>query len=157
MRVALVTEYYYPHLGGVTEHVANLSRQFQQAGHTTLIVTGTFATAAGPHSGGVKVRRLGTLDSAVWLHVRATAVFAISFALLLAWLFVRRSRHLRWALAVFGLLVVQMVIGEIQYRTYGTVSWYVVLVHVALAASLFAWTVGLVARLWRPLAHPGRT
>jgi hypothetical protein len=25
-----------------------------------------------------------------------------------------------------------------------------VLIHVALAATLFAWTVGLVARVWRP-------
>ena len=33
-----------------------------------------------------------------------------------------------------------------QYRTYGTVPWWVVVVHVTLAAVLFAWTVGLVAR-----------
>ena len=44
----------------------------------------------------------------------------------------------------------QMIVGEFQYRMYGTIPWWVVLIHVALAASLFAWTVGLVARVWRP-------
>ena len=29
----------------------------------------------------------------------------------------------------------------------------VVLIHVALAATLFAWTVGLVVRVWRPAAN----
>ena len=46
-----------------------------------------------------------------------------------------------------------MGIGEYQYRTYGTVPWYVVVVHVVTAAVLFGWTVGLVARLWRPVRH----
>jgi heme A synthase len=50
------------------------------------------------------------------------------------------------------ILLVQMAIGETQYRTYGTVPWWVVLTHVVVAAVLFAWTVGLVARLWRPVA-----
>jgi hypothetical protein len=36
---------------------------------------------------------------------------------------------------------------------YGTIPWWVVLIHVALAASLFAWTVGLVARVWHPTRH----
>jgi len=40
----------------------------------------------------------------------------------------------------------------VQYRTYGTVPWGVVVAHAALAAALFGWTVGLVARLWRPVA-----
>jgi hypothetical protein len=44
-----------------------------------------------------------------------------------------------------------MAIGELQYRNYGTVGWGVVVLHVALAAALFAWTVGLVARFWRPV------
>ena len=59
-----------------------------------------------------------------------------------------RSRHLRAALAVLGLLAVQMVIGEVQYRTH--LPWGLVLVHVALAALLWAATVAFVARLWRP-------
>ena len=64
---------------------------------------------------------------------------------------------MRGCAGLLGILALQMAIGELQYRTYDSVSWYVVLVHVAVAACLFAWTVGLVARLWRPLAHAGRT
>lgn len=113
-----------------------------------LIVTGTLATAAGPHSGGSDVRRIGTLEPAVWLHVRAVAVFGVSFALLAIWLVHLRSRHLRAALTVLGLLVVEMVIGEVQYRT--QLPWGLVLVHVSLAAIVWAATVAFVARLWRP-------
>ncbi len=39
MRIALVTEYYYPHLGGITEHVHNLAKVFTAAGHTAIVVT----------------------------------------------------------------------------------------------------------------------
>lgn len=39
MRIALVTEYYFPHLGGVTEHVHNLALQFQWRGHSAIVVT----------------------------------------------------------------------------------------------------------------------
>jgi phosphatidylinositol alpha-mannosyltransferase len=39
MRIALVTEFYYPHLGGVTEHVHHLSRVFNAVGHPTIVVT----------------------------------------------------------------------------------------------------------------------
>jgi heme A synthase len=128
-----------------------------------LVVSGTLATAAGKfpgNSGDTRVRRLGSFEPAVALHVRAVAAFGIVFLLLAVWAWRNRSRYawlIRGCAGLLAILAVQMTIGEIQYRTYGTVSWSVVLVHVALAASLFAWTVGLVARLWRPLAHPGRT
>ena len=49
MRIALVTEFYYPHLGGVTEHVHNLAVQFQRAGHPTLVVTSHMAPPARGH------------------------------------------------------------------------------------------------------------
>ena len=39
MRVALVTEFYYPHLGGVTEHVHNLARTLIQLGHHAIVIT----------------------------------------------------------------------------------------------------------------------
>jgi hypothetical protein len=45
-----------------------------------------------------------------------------------------------------------MAVGESQYRMYGTIPWWVVLLHVTLAATLFAWTVGLAVRVWRPAA-----
>ena len=43
MRIALVTEYYYPHLGGVTEHVHNLALELQSQGITH--------RGDGPHGG----------------------------------------------------------------------------------------------------------
>ncbi|MEP7226290.1 MAG: glycosyltransferase family 4 protein [Gemmatimonadales bacterium] len=39
MRVALVTEFYYPHLGGVTEHVYNLARFLNATGHHAIVIT----------------------------------------------------------------------------------------------------------------------
>jgi phosphatidyl-myo-inositol alpha-mannosyltransferase len=39
MRVALVTEYYFPHLGGVTEHVYNLAKLLNHWGHPTIVIT----------------------------------------------------------------------------------------------------------------------
>jgi phosphatidylinositol alpha-mannosyltransferase len=39
MRIALVTEYYFPHLGGVTEHVYNLARLLNDWGHPTTVIT----------------------------------------------------------------------------------------------------------------------
>jgi cytochrome c oxidase assembly protein subunit 15 len=112
-----------------------------------LVVTGMLATAAGPHPGSVAVQRLGSFQPAVWLHVRATAVFGIAFAAVLVWLWRRRSPHLKVALLVLGLLAVQMAIGEIQYRN--RLPWWLVLGHVTMAATVWAATVTFVAGLWR--------
>jgi cytochrome c oxidase assembly protein subunit 15 len=113
-----------------------------------LVVTGVLVTAAGPHSGSVAVPRIWSFRPAVWLHVRATAVFGISFALLLAWLAWHRLGQVRAALAVIGVLAVQMAVGEIQYRT--KLPWWLVLTHVTLAAALWTATAIFVALLWRP-------
>jgi phosphatidylinositol alpha-mannosyltransferase len=43
MRIALVTEYYFPHLGGVTEHVHNLAKLLNQWGHPTTVITAHMA------------------------------------------------------------------------------------------------------------------
>ena len=124
-----------------------------------LVVTGTLSTAAGrfPGSNGAQVvERIGNFHDAVWLHVRAVAAFGIVFLLLAAWAWTRRRDWpwlLRGCAGLLAILLAQMGLGELQYRTYGTVPWWVVVLHVALAASLFAWTVGLVARLYRPVAH----
>jgi heme A synthase len=40
-----------------------------------------------------------------------------------------------------------MAVGEIQYRN--QLPAWLVLIHVGLAAAVWAWTVGLVAALWR--------
>ena len=55
-----------------------------------LVVTGTFSTAAGPHSGDADVvERLWHLDDAVYLHVRTTAVFGALFLFVLGLLAAR--------------------------------------------------------------------
>ncbi|MGH3104144.1 MAG: COX15/CtaA family protein [Gaiellaceae bacterium] len=118
-----------------------------------LVVTGTFTTAAGPHSGGEEIRRLGQLTDSLYVHVRATAVFGCVFLFVLGYLAARRARAPRLfalALGLLGLILVQMAVGETQWRT--ELPWGVVLVHVGLAAAIWAWTVVLVTLFWRPTA-----
>lgn len=57
MRVALVTEFYYPHLGGVTEHVHHLGAELRRRGHEAFIIT---SHMAGESNDPPFVRRLGT-------------------------------------------------------------------------------------------------
>jgi cytochrome c oxidase assembly protein subunit 15 len=113
-----------------------------------LIVSGTLATASGPHPGSTVVRRLWSFQPAVYWHVRATAVFGICFAIMLVWLYRTRSPHLRAALVVLGLLLAQMVVGEVQYRTH--LPWWLVLVHVTIATTVWAALTAFMVRLWRP-------
>ena len=113
-----------------------------------LIVSGTLATASGPHPGSAVVRRLWSFEPAVYWHVRATALFGVSFAVLLYTLVRRRSRHVRGTLVLLGLLAVQMAIGEIQYRTH--LPWWLVLVHVTVATTVWAVATAVVFALWRP-------
>jgi cytochrome c oxidase assembly protein subunit 15 len=117
-----------------------------------LVVTGAVASASGPHSGGQDIRRLGIgIVDAVYVHVRAVAVFGVGFALVAGWL----ARHRREvpriaALAGFllAVLVGQMILGEVQYRSH--LPWGLVLVHVVLAALVWSTTVALVYSVWRP-------
>lgn len=113
-----------------------------------LIVSGTLATASGPHPGSTVVGRLWSFQPAVYWHVRATAVFGTSFAVMLVWLYRTKSPHLRAALLVLGLLLVQMVVGEVQYRTH--LPWWLVLVHVTVATTVWAALTAFMVRLWRP-------
>jgi heme A synthase len=80
--------------------------------------------------------------------VRATAVFGIAFAILLVWLVRNRAPQVRAAYAVLALLAVQMVIGETQYRTH--LPWWLVLVHVTMAVTVWAALTAFVFSLWRP-------
>jgi heme a synthase len=113
-----------------------------------LLFSGTLATASGPHPGSTVVRRLWSFQPAVYWHVRATAVFGVSFLLLLVWLVRNRAPQVRAAFVVLGLLLVQMAIGETQYRTH--LPWWLVLVHVTMAATIWAAVTVLVYSLWRP-------
>ena len=116
-----------------------------------LVVTGTLSTASGPHPGdSAEIERFWNLLDAVYVHVRATAVFGICFLLLLVWL--HRNRNRAGVLApgagiLLVLLLAQMAVGELQWRN--QLPWWLVLIHVAMAALVWAWTVALVTALWR--------
>ncbi|HJQ52059.1 MAG TPA: COX15/CtaA family protein [Gaiellaceae bacterium] len=123
-----------------------------------LAVSGTAATAGGrfPGSSGSKiVPRLGSFKPEVYWHVRAVAAFGIVFLVLAAWAWTQRARYpwvLRGCIGLLAILAAQMTIGEVQYRTYADVPWWLVLLHVVTAATLVGWTVGVVGRVWRPVA-----
>ena len=112
-----------------------------------LVVTGAVATASGPHSGGEDIRRLGlAVTDAVWVHVRATAVFGIGLVLVGAWIVMHRRAVpgiARVGLALLLVLGTQMLVGEVQYRN--ALPWGLVLVHVLLAATV--WMLTRDARL----------
>jgi heme a synthase len=119
-----------------------------------MVVTGAVASASGPHSGGEDIRRLGIgIVDAVYVHVRAVAVFGIGFLLLAAWLVPRRKEVpgvAALAGVLLGLLVAQMAVGEVQYRNH--LPWWLVLIHVSLGAAVWSATVALVYATWRPPA-----
>jgi cytochrome c oxidase assembly protein subunit 15 len=125
---------------------------------SVLVVSGTVATAAGRfpgNNGADVVPRLGSFYPAVYWHVRAVAVFGIVFLALAVWAWLRRREFpwlLRGCAGLLAILLVQMGIGEAQYRRYGSIPWWVVVIHVTVAALLFAWTVGLAGRIWRPMS-----
>jgi cytochrome c oxidase assembly protein subunit 15 len=118
-----------------------------------LVVSGTFATAAGPHSGGGKhIDRFASLKPTVYVHAVVVAIFLGAFVFSLGYLAARRERSPRLfmlAVGVLALLFVQMGVGEVQWRTH--LPWGVVLVHVILAGTLWAATVALATLFWRPL------
>jgi len=122
-----------------------------------LIVSGSLATAAGPHSGGGKadkIDRVGRLDPFVYAHGAVVGIFLISLLFSLGYLAARRERAHRLFLlgaAVFAVLLLQMGLGELQWRTH--LPWGLVLVHVFLAASVWVGTVALATLFWRPNVH----
>jgi heme a synthase len=119
-----------------------------------LIVSGSFATAAGPHSGGGKadkIDRVGRLDPFVYAHGAVVGVFLLTFLFSLGYLAARREHAQRLFLlgtGVFVVLLAQMGLGELQWRTH--LPWGLVLVHVFLAATVWVGTVALATLFWRP-------
>jgi cytochrome c oxidase assembly protein subunit 15 len=116
-----------------------------------LVVTGAFVTAAGPHSGGTGIERLGDLEDAMWVHVRVSAVFGVAFLALVATLQRYRDRARKTALlaaGVLALLLLQMVVGEVQWRN--QLPWQLVLGHVTLATLVWTGVVALAVVLRRP-------
>jgi cytochrome c oxidase assembly protein subunit 15 len=119
-----------------------------------LVVTGTVATASGPHSGGQDIRRLGLgVTDTVYVHVRATAVFGIGLVVVGLFLWRLRSELpgiARAAVVLLGVLITQMAVGEIQYRN--ALPWWLVVIHVSLAATIWVMTVAIAYSLHRPAA-----
>ena len=124
------------------------------AATAALVTSGAFATAAGPHPGDrADIRRLGDVDTMIAVHVRVTAAFGFVLLLVVAYVAIRRDEHprlFRAAVGVLGLVVLQMSVGELQYRL--ELPWELVLLHVALAAAVWAAVVAFVAGIWRPPA-----
>ena len=123
-----------------------------------LIVSGTLATAAGStrHPGSTVVRRLWSFQPAVYWHVRATAVFGISFALLLVWL-VRNAQPRTCAAALVVLGAARRADGDRR----DAVPHAPAVVARARARHrsprrVWAAVTAFVVRLWRPAA-PRRT
>ena len=113
-----------------------------------LVVSGTLVTAAGPHSGGEDILRFGNLIEAVHIHIGATALFGVTFLALVGMLVLERRRartELLLAGAILALLLVQMAIGEAQWRR--GLPWGLVLVHVTVATTVWVAVVTLAARI----------
>jgi cytochrome c oxidase assembly protein subunit 15 len=119
-----------------------------------LIVSGALATASGPHSGGGaadKIGRLGRLQPIVYSHAVVVGIFLLTFIFSLGYLAARRDRAPRLfmlGVAVFVLLLAQMGLGELQWRTH--LPWGLVLAHVFLAATVWVGTVALATLFFRP-------
>jgi heme A synthase len=78
-------------------------------------------------------------------------VFLLAFLFSLGYLAARRERSPRLFLfgaAVFFLLLLQMGLGELQWRTH--LPWGLVLVHVFLAATVWIGTIALATLFVRP-------
>lgn len=156
LAVGLANEALRLELGGSPPLVHPLVRRASllfAAAACALVTTGAFATAAGPHPGAQKeIRRIFTVEGTVYVHVRATAVFGVMFLCGVAYLVWRREwRLVALASGLLGILLAQMAVGEIQYRS--GLPWWLVVIHVSLAAVLWAWTAALVASLWRPVSR----
>lgn len=121
-----------------------------------LVVTGAVSTASGPHPGADQdVKRLGLeIADAVYVHVRVAAVFGIG-TLVVGWFLWRLRGRYPGVVRLWGVLLValvaQAILGEVQYRN--ALPWGLVLVHVCLAATIWALSIALAYVLWRPPAQ----
>ena len=124
-----------------------------------LVVTGAVVTASGPHPGSSEdVKRLGVeIVDTMYVHVRAATAFGIGVLVLGALLYRLVSSYPGLVRIWIGLLVVlvaQAILGEVQYRN--ALPWGLVLVHVMLAAAIWASSLALAFALWRPPAPLSR-
>src|ERR1051326_4654651 len=61
LRIGIVTEYYYPLLGGISENVHHTATELVSRGHDVTIITSSPSTNGNglPHPNGIPVRRVG--------------------------------------------------------------------------------------------------
>ena len=118
---------------------------------------------------GFLVFTAGPMVASLWLsftdyslvepaHAVGTAIFGLCFVFMLGYLVSRRSvapRLLSLALGVLALVGAQIVIGAVQYHSH--LPWWLVLIHIATAVSVWAGVVALAALFQRPLASLIRT
>ena len=128
-----------------------------------LVATGAVATASGPHPGSQKgVERLGhrrsrTPSTCTCGSRRRSASASSSSAPSCSACRRAYPGLLRLWAGALVVLVAQMILGEVQYRN--ALPWGLVLLHVFLAATIWALSVAITAALWRPpaaLAGPPR-
>ncbi len=124
-----------------------------------LVVTGSVATASGPHPGSNDaVERLGVaITDTVYVHVRVAAVFGIG-VLVIGWLLWRLRESYPGVVRLWVMLLVslvaQSILGEVQYRS--ALPWGLVIAHVFLAATIWVLGLALAYALWRPPAPLAR-
>ncbi len=125
-----------------------------------VVVSGILVTAAGPHSGDPEVlTRFGHLEEAAWVHVRTVFGLLVLIVTLAVWQWREPSRDPLAApltMAFLPVFIVQIALGEIQYRT--GLPWQIIAVHVSVAGVVWALGVALAWVLARPSVplHPSR-
>lgn len=113
-----------------------------------LIVSGAVVTTSGTHPGDADVPRLWNLLDATYVHVRIAVSFVVAlagFLFLIARLSPPPRRVPRLAWLVVGATTLQICVGELQWRT--ELPAWLVLVHVSVAAALWASVVALARSL----------
>ena len=93
------------------------------------------------------IKRVGNFYDTVYFHVRVAASYGILLAIITGWLWLKARGTLAFKLALVtvGLTLVQLGIGEYQYRN--GLPWKVIAVHVSLAATLLILTVFLACEI----------
>ena len=142
-----------------------------------VLIAGTAATAAGPHSGGavgqtIKRLRFDGADTLnLMIHIHGGLAFAFGLAAVAVWVVLERRRadaRLRRAMTFLCVLIaLQGVIGTVQYETHlpgelvwfhvacATLTWLCVLWSVAAAGRLEPRTVGNSAQIRASMASHG--
>lgn len=110
-----------------------------------VIVVGVLTTGSGPHAGDGGAARNG-LDPAIMQHVHSWPgylLLTLVLAVVIAAAMHGPRRHLRWTLALLGLILLQILVGIIQSNT----GLPVLLVGVHMVISVVSTAVGVAAVL----------